>query len=247
MGFHYGLEKRKFTEEWKKLYREYKAAGMNEEDIQAIYAFDLNMFRKNRTECRRTQPISESACDDGTEQGESMFALLKKFSSALSACDKYSFQADPRFAWVDEMENDELYRKIISLPERLFTAGGCRNSRHCPCGNLQKDCKTQKTSVWGLIFARFRCLPSEGIISKTKEQQNMNHLNERNSVLNRPMYLCLCPVCLSQFLDTGIYKIVRENHGQAKERCDFCNYRNGYDFIIYSKAEKKDEVADEWR
>ena len=71
----------------------------------------------------------------------------------------------------------------------------------------------------------------------------MNHLNEKNSVLNRPMYLCLCPVCLGQFLDTGIYKIVRENHGQAKERCDFCNYRNGYDFIIYSKAEKKDEVA----
>ena len=118
MGFHYGLEKRKFTEEWKKLYREYKAAGMSEEDIQAIYAFDLNVFRKNRTECQRTQPFSKSACDDGTEQDESMSALLKKFSSALSACDKYSFQADPRFAWVDEMENDELYRKIISLPER---------------------------------------------------------------------------------------------------------------------------------
>ena len=51
----------------------------------------------------------------------------------------------------------------------------------------------------------------------------MNHLNEKNSVLNRPMYLCLCPVCHGQFLDTGIYKIVRENHRQAKERCDFCN------------------------
>lgn len=32
MGFNYGLKKRKFTEEWKKLYREYKAAGMSEED-----------------------------------------------------------------------------------------------------------------------------------------------------------------------------------------------------------------------
>ena len=39
MGFNYGLEKRKFTEEWKKLYSEYKAAGMSEEDIQDIYAF----------------------------------------------------------------------------------------------------------------------------------------------------------------------------------------------------------------
>jgi len=77
MGFNYGLEKRKFTEEWKKLYREYKAAGMSEEDIQDIYAFDLNVFRKNRTEFQRTQPLSESSCDDGTEQGESMSALLE--------------------------------------------------------------------------------------------------------------------------------------------------------------------------
>ena len=37
MGFNYGLEKRKFTEEWKKLYSENKAAGMREEDIQDIY------------------------------------------------------------------------------------------------------------------------------------------------------------------------------------------------------------------
>ena len=118
MGFNYGLEKRKFTKEWKKLYSEYKAAGMSEEDIQDIYAFDLNVFRKNRTEFQRTQPLSEISCDDGTEQGESMSALLKKFSSALSVCDKYSFQSNPRFAWVDEMENDELYRKIISLPKR---------------------------------------------------------------------------------------------------------------------------------
>ena len=47
-----------------------------------------------------------------------MSALFKKFSSALSVCDKYSFQNDPRIAWVDEMENDKLYRKIISLPKR---------------------------------------------------------------------------------------------------------------------------------
>ena len=104
---------------WQVVLKEEQAeSGMSEEDIQDIYAFDLNVFRKNRTEFQRTQPLSESSCDDGTEQGESMSALLKKFSSALSVCDKYSFQSDPRFAWVDEMENNELYRKIISLPER---------------------------------------------------------------------------------------------------------------------------------
>ena len=44
--------------------------------------------------------------------------IKKVLQRAFCVCDKYSFQSDPRFAWVDEMENDELYRKIISLPER---------------------------------------------------------------------------------------------------------------------------------
>ena len=147
MGFNYGLEKRKFTEEWKKRYSEYKAAGMSEEDIQDIYAFDLNVFRKNRTEFQRTQPLSESSCDDGTEQGESMSALLKKFSSALSVCDKYSFQSDPRFAWVDEMENDELYRKIHSGRLQKFAA--------LPPPRSAKRSQNSKNFCMGVNFCLF--------------------------------------------------------------------------------------------
>lgn len=40
MGFNYGLEKKKFDQEWKKLRREYRAAGMDEAAIEAMYAFD---------------------------------------------------------------------------------------------------------------------------------------------------------------------------------------------------------------
>ena len=121
MGFNYGLEKRKFTEEWKKLYHEYKAAGMSEEDIQAIYAFDLNVFRKNRTECQRTQPLSESSCDDGTEQGESMSALLKKFSSALSVCDKYSFQSDPTLRGLMKWRMTNYIGRLFLCPKEIWT------------------------------------------------------------------------------------------------------------------------------
>mgnify|MGYP000694711124 CR=1 FL=1 len=121
MGFNYGLEKRKFTEEWKKLYSEYKAAGMSEEDIQDIYAFDLNVFRKNRTEFQRTQPLSESSCDDGTEQGESMSALLKKFSSALSVCDKYSFQSDPALRGLMKWRMTNYIGRLFLCPKEIWT------------------------------------------------------------------------------------------------------------------------------
>ena len=55
-----GSKREKFTEEWKKLYREYKAAGMSEEDIQDIYAVRPECVQENRTECQRTQPLSEA-------------------------------------------------------------------------------------------------------------------------------------------------------------------------------------------
>ena len=94
MGFNYGLKKEKVHREWKKLYREYKAAKMSEEDIQDIYAFDLNVFRKNRTEFQRTQPSQKAPVT--TESNRVNLCLpIKKFSSALSVCDKYSFQSDP--------------------------------------------------------------------------------------------------------------------------------------------------------
>ena len=119
MGFNYGLEKRKFTEEWKKLYSEYKAAGMSEEDIQDIYAFDLNVFRKNRTEFQRTQPLSESSCDDGTEQGESMSALLKKFSSALSVCDKYFSKVTPALRGLMKWRMTNYIGRLFLCPKEI--------------------------------------------------------------------------------------------------------------------------------
>ena len=48
MGFNYGIEKKKFNEEWKKLQKEYEEAGMSEKSSQEIYEFDLNVFRKNK-------------------------------------------------------------------------------------------------------------------------------------------------------------------------------------------------------
>ena len=93
----------------------------NEELNTALYKKVFAEQEKYR-EWLLSQPPNEilNHCYEYTVREDIVLALeeLKKFSSALSVCDKYSFQSDPRFAWVDEMENDELYRKIISLPER---------------------------------------------------------------------------------------------------------------------------------
>lgn len=121
MGFNYGLEKRKFTEEWKKLYREYKAAGMSEEDIQDIYAFDLNVFRKNRTEFQRTQPLSESSCDDGTEQGESMSALLKSSPARFLRATSILSKVTPALRGLMKWRMTNYIGRLFLCPKEIWT------------------------------------------------------------------------------------------------------------------------------
>ena len=49
MSFNYASEKRKFDAMWAKLRVEYREAGMEESAIAAMYEFDCEVFRKNRT------------------------------------------------------------------------------------------------------------------------------------------------------------------------------------------------------
>ena len=47
-----------------------------------------------------------------------MSTLLQKFQSELSVIDTHNFQTNPRFSWIDEIENDELYMKVLALSEK---------------------------------------------------------------------------------------------------------------------------------
>ena len=117
MQFNYSAKKDKFTKEWEKLRKEYAEAGMSDSDIEEMYKFDLQVFRRDRTECRHTQPLMDSGFDSEDTQGDSMSVLLQKFQTELSVCDKHCFQNSQRFSWIEEIENDELYLKIIALSE----------------------------------------------------------------------------------------------------------------------------------
>lgn len=44
--------------------------------------------------------------------------LLKNFLNETSESDKHCFQDNPRFAWIDELENYDLYTKICFLPKK---------------------------------------------------------------------------------------------------------------------------------
>lgn len=54
--------------------------------------------------------------------------------------------------------------------------------------------------------------------------------------LDKPILMCLCPVCAKPFYESNEHYIKRADGEQkAKERCMFCNVRQGYDYLIRKK------------
>ena len=54
--------------------------------------------------------------------------------------------------------------------------------------------------------------------------------------LDKPVLMCLCPVCAKPFYNSKEHFIIRADRDQTiKETCMFCNVRQGYDYLIRKK------------
>ena len=106
MSFNYASEKRKFDAMWAKLRVEYREAGMEESAIAAMYEFDCEVFRKNRTYGIHNTYFS-TVMPDGEEVADDRSSFMKKFSSRFSVPAEES-DPDRRYGWIDEIENPVL-------------------------------------------------------------------------------------------------------------------------------------------
>lgn len=54
--------------------------------------------------------------------------------------------------------------------------------------------------------------------------------------LDKPIEMCLCPVCVKAFYDSQEHFVKRADMYQSKkDTCMFCNSRQGYDYLIRKK------------
>ena len=117
MGFNYGLEKKKFDQEWEKLRREYRAAGMDEASIVAMYAFDWKGFNAERAYQNHTQRMPfQQFNDDGDTAGDDASALLVKFLDAFAVMPQETDESN-RYGWMDEVESEVLYASLQKLSD----------------------------------------------------------------------------------------------------------------------------------
>ena len=93
MAYNYAREKRKFDGEWKRKALWYRKEGMSEEDIEAMYRFDLAQFNRDRAYESRRRPL-ETAC---------------------GSC--YIQQPSERYSWIYEVSEPRLVEKLRRLSE----------------------------------------------------------------------------------------------------------------------------------
>lgn len=111
MGKNYAIERAKFERQQRQQAEQYRKLGMDEEQIQTMYEFDLATFRSDWRYEKHTQGFAASSFGDGT-QDESKNALFEKFLTQLSV------QPDAghsREWWVEEIENPQLARALKGL------------------------------------------------------------------------------------------------------------------------------------
>ena len=111
MGKNYAIERAKFERQQRQQVEQYRKLGMDEEQIQTIYEFDLDTFRSDWRYEKHTQGFAASSFGDGT-QDDSKSALFEKFLVQLSV---QPDDGHSREWWVEEIENPQLALALKGL------------------------------------------------------------------------------------------------------------------------------------
>ena len=112
MGIHFALARRSFQKEQEKLRRQYRKAGMTEEQIQDMYEFDLQQFNRDIAFYRRNQSLT--ACEEMMRE-EGLSPLLKKYYEQLTVVQQPSCEG--KRWWLDEIEDEALLSCLMRLSE----------------------------------------------------------------------------------------------------------------------------------
>ena len=115
MSWNDGYERKMFAKRQKKQAEEYRALGMTEEQIQAMYEFDLEQFKSERRHRMHTQPLQVEEFEEN-DADESDNTLLNEFFDELTCTIDTSRDKLP-YWWIEEIEDPETVRKIKSLSE----------------------------------------------------------------------------------------------------------------------------------
>lgn len=113
MEWNNGKERALFHKEQAELRKQYLAAGMTEEQIQVLYAFDREWYKSRRREAVHTQRLDIQTSEDEDINKDN--PLYKKFFEKLAVEDNHADYS--RYGWIDELESEELAKAVNALSD----------------------------------------------------------------------------------------------------------------------------------
>ena len=116
MSWNNAYERKKFESKQKKQAEEYRALGMTEEQIQAMYEFDLEQFNSERRYREHTQAFIPDAFDEDEDDDEKL-SIFEKFKDVLTTSIE-DLGNKSRYWWVEEIDDSDMVKKIKSLSEK---------------------------------------------------------------------------------------------------------------------------------
>lgn len=112
MAYNYAREEKRFKMMWRKLRKEYKAAGMSDEAIEEMYRFDWDVFNRDRAFYRRRhipKPNNNYYSDENDPDC---------FEEPEHAVTDESSPTHSRYWWIEEIENPMLAAYIKTLSSK---------------------------------------------------------------------------------------------------------------------------------
>lgn len=92
-----------------------RALGIPEEQVQAMYDYDLATLNGYRREAKHTQRLDFQAFDDDNELDDGQNPLLDKFADNLTV--ELDLSNASRYSWVQEIDDDDLASVLVKLSQ----------------------------------------------------------------------------------------------------------------------------------
>ena len=108
-----------FNKIWRAELRGYLAAGMDETEINEMYALHREQFNSDWRHGIHNQPLDDYLFADGDETGEDQSPLLEKYPERFSS-HQPKISEWSRYSWIEDLDTPELAIGIKSLPKETI-------------------------------------------------------------------------------------------------------------------------------
>ena len=204
---------------------EFLKHGVSEEEFHEYYKMRKADLNRDLAYHRRTVPLNSS---EGSFDEDSKDPLYQKHLEQLSV--EMGEPSTGRFWWLDQIENKKLLHTLLALSLDELTLIDMSLYQGLSQEEIAEITGIKQSTVSNNLATLFKKMKDDLIAAQFRPPMNVDRHRRK---MNGRMVMSLCSSCAGSFYNTPGYLIKRIDLEQKKKcRCDFCNSKYGFDYLI---------------